>query len=193
MIKPIFALTVLALLAGCASERVILLPATDGQASAVLIRDSQGEIRLDQPYAAGVRRFGSLVTYQATAEEVATRYNGTLVAMPPRPSSYLLYFREGSNQLTPASEAEFAKIRDEIAGRVASEVMVIGHTDRVGSASTNQALSLKRAEMIRSHLLSVGIAADVIEAVGRGENEPLVPTEDDVDEPKNRRVEISIR
>ena len=71
--------------------------------------------------------------------------------------------------------------------------MVIGHTDRVGSADSNDALSKNRAEAMREVLIETGVAAEMIEAVGRGERDPLVPTEDNVAEAKNRRVEINLR
>jgi outer membrane protein OmpA-like peptidoglycan-associated protein len=71
--------------------------------------------------------------------------------------------------------------------------MVIGHTDRVGNAEGNDKLSLTRAEGLRDLLIESGVPADKLEAVGRGERDPLVPTADDVDEPKNRRVEINVR
>ena len=85
------------------------------------------------------------------------------------------------------------EVSKEIADRPASEVMVIGHTDRVGNAELNDKLSLTRAQLIRNLLIESGVAEDKLEAIGRGERDPLVPTADDVDEPKNRRVEINVR
>ena len=70
---------------------------------------------------------------------------------------------------------------------------MIGHTDRVGSDQQNDVLSLQRAERIRQDLVRLGMATDGIQTVGRGEREPLVPTEDEVPEPRNRRVEITVR
>ncbi|UCV24863.1 OmpA family protein [Ferribacterium limneticum] len=180
-------------LAGCASERIVLLPAADGRPSAVVVRDAGGEIRLDKPYAAAKRSVGANSAYQSSAEEVTERFAQALGAQPPRPSSYVLYFEAGGNVLTPESQAALANIRKEIAERPASEVMVIGHTDRVGSVDGNDKLSKKRAESLRDLLIESGVAADKMEAVGRGERDPLVPTDDEVDEPKNRRVEISVR
>lgn len=183
----------LALLAGCASERVVLLPSADGRKSAVVMRNGAEEYLLDKPYAAHERRAGLSIPYQASAEEVRERYGETLAAQPMRPSSYTLYFVSGSNQLTPESETEFARIKQEIAQRAASEVRVIGHTDRVGSAEANDRLSKVRAERVRDLLVAEGVSGDKLEAVGRGEREPLVPTADEVDEARNRRVEIAIR
>lgn len=188
----IFALLAL-LLAGCASERVVLLPSADGRASALLVRDARGEHLLDQPYAATVRRLGKNTPQQSTPEEVQKHFAAALAAQPARPRSYVLYFQEGSNVLTPESQAEFAKVKGEIVGRAAAEVMVIGHTDRVGSLQANDALSIKRAESVRELLMAAGVSGDKLEVAGRGEREPLVATADEVAEAKNRRVEINLR
>lgn len=181
------------LLAGCASERVVLLPSADGRASALLVRDARGEQLLDHPYAATVRRLGKNTLQQSTPEEVQEHFAAALAAQPARPHSYVLYFQEGSNVLTPESQAEFAKVKGEIVGRAAAEVMVIGHTDRVGSLQANDALSLKRAESVRDLLIAAGVPGDKLEVAGRGEREPLVATADEVAEAKNRRVEINLR
>ncbi|MDD5168768.1 MAG: hypothetical protein PHN75_08120 [Syntrophales bacterium] len=52
---------------------------------------------------------------------------------------------------------------------------------------------VKRVEVVRTVMIAAGIAGERIDAVGRGKREPLVPTEEGVAEPRNRRVEISIR
>jgi outer membrane protein OmpA-like peptidoglycan-associated protein len=57
----------------------------------------------------------------------------------------------------------------------------------------NYKLGLDRAQEIRDLLVSQGIDPKVIEVTSHGEDNPLVKTEDDVPEPKNRRVEIVIR
>lgn len=181
------------LAAGCVSERVVLLPSADGRPGAVVVRDAGGEVRLDQPYAATRRSLGSNDAYQSSPEEVSERFGAALDARPPRPVSYVLYFQAGGNVLTAASQAALVDIRRSITELAAPEVRIIGHTDRVGSVEGNDALSLKRAESLREQLIAAGVAADKLEAVGRGERDPLVPTADEVDEPKNRRVEIVVR
>ncbi len=181
------------LAAGCVSERVVLLPSADGRPGAVVVRDAGGEVRLDRPYAATRRSLGGNDAYQSSPEEVSERFGAALAARPPRPVSYVLYFEAGGNVLTAASQAALVDIRRKIAEQAASEVRIIGHTDRVGSVEGNDALSLKRAESLRDLLVESGVAADKLEAVGRGERDPLVPTADEVDEPKNRRVEIVVR
>ena len=186
------ALTVI-LLGGCVSDRVVLLPNADGRSTAVVVRDAQGEFLLDQPFAAVKRRAGSSSAYKSSAAEVDERFGVALAAQPARPRSFTLYFAAGAEALTPESTAELARIKEEFAVRPAAEVTVIGHTDTVGGLEANDALSLKRAATVRTILISVGVPAEKIETAGRGEREPLVNSGDEVAEPKNRRVEISVR
>lgn len=193
MTKWFWGLSGAILLSGCVSERVVLLPSADGRPSAVVVRNAAGDTVLDQPYASVVRQAGAATTYVSSVEDVDKRYGKTLAAMPARPVSYLLYFEAGSDQLTEASRNDFIKLRQQIAGQPAAEVRIIGHTDRVGSVESNDQLSLQRARAVREALVGIGIAADKLEAVGRGEREPLVATADEVDEPRNRRVEIVVR
>jgi outer membrane protein OmpA-like peptidoglycan-associated protein len=71
--------------------------------------------------------------------------------------------------------------------------VVIGHTDSVGTLAYNDRLSLARAERVREMLVAMGIPAARIQAAGRGKRELLVPTDDNVAEARNRRVEINVR
>jgi outer membrane protein OmpA-like peptidoglycan-associated protein len=88
---------------------------------------------------------------------------------------------------------ELGRMLEELRRRPAADIVVIGHTDRVGAEEGNDELSLQRAERVKSDLASQGIPPERIRAAGRGEREPVVATEDNVDEPRNRRVEISVR
>ena len=181
------------LLGGCVSERVVLLPAPDDHPTAITVRDSRGEVVLDQPFAAVERRGNELKTLKSSEAEVEAKFGAALAAQPKRPRSFILYFEGGSDILTAASAAELLAIKREIAERPASEVVVIGHTDSVGSTDANDKLSQKRAAAVREILVAAGIPAQKIETAGRGERELLVISGDEVAEPKNRRVEISVR
>jgi outer membrane protein OmpA-like peptidoglycan-associated protein len=71
---------------------------------------------------------------------------------------------------------------------------VTGHTDRAGSLQHNDRLSLTRAKRVRDELVRRGVApAKLGNVSGRGERELLIPTPDNVFEPRNRRVEIGVR
>ncbi|MGB8883938.1 MAG: OmpA family protein [Azonexus sp.] len=181
------------LLGGCVSERVVLLPAADGQPTAIVVRDAQGEVVLDKPYAGTQRRAGETSRVQSSPAEVEKWFGAALAAQPPKPRSFTLYFAGGAEALTAESEAELASITLEIASRPASEVMVIGHTDTVGGLEANDKLSLRRAAAVRDILIAAGVPGEKIELAGRGERETLVKTGDEVAEARNRRVEISVR
>jgi outer membrane protein OmpA-like peptidoglycan-associated protein len=184
-----------AMVCGCAAhDRIVLLPDPGGRTGAVTVKTSQGETLLDQPYlTADVAKSGAVDTRILKPEEVNEQFGTALKAQPMRPVSFTLYFTEGKDELTNESKPLMESVKKELAQRPAPEITVIGHTDRVGSVASNDALSLKRAEAVRQALVASGIAAVRIEAAGRGEREPLVPTEDEVAEPRNRRVEISVR
>jgi len=149
---------------------------------------------LDQPYeGASISSSGKVTASQQTAGSVQSRYAQTLAAQPQRPASYIVYFSNGNNEITTESAAAIEQMKADMKSRSAPQITVIGHTDRVGSMEANDALSLKRAQLMRDTLIAGGIPETQIEASGSGEREPLVKTEDEVAEPMNRRVEINVR
>jgi outer membrane protein OmpA-like peptidoglycan-associated protein len=89
--------------------------------------------------------------------------------------------------------AQLPKMVALVKARAGGEILVVGHTDRVGSVEANDKLSQQRADAIAALLRSAGLPAELVTAVGRGERQPLVPTPDEVAEPRNRRAEIIIR
>jgi outer membrane protein OmpA-like peptidoglycan-associated protein len=176
------------------SERIILLPNQDGTPSAVVVKTAKGEIVLDTPYqVAGIAGSGTISSQVENRVAINERYGATLAALPPPAASFTLYFETGTDVLVPDSVPLLARIKGELAQHAAPEIVVVGHTDRLGALEFNDALSIKRAEAMRQVLVEAGIPPERIVTAGRGEREPLVPTADDVDEPKNRRVEIRVR
>lgn len=77
--------------------------------------------------------------------------------------------------------------------REPSEISIIGHTDSKGSADYNYKLSLQRAEAVAEILRDADATLKNLYIKSHGENDPLVLTEDNVSEEKNRRVEIMVR
>ena len=187
-------------LGACASgppksrEFVVLVPDYDGKVGAVVITSAQGKSTLDKPYmAARYEDGGKVETAPVAQEEVRKTFAMAIAVQPVRPVSFLLYFREGTDEYTAESKEAFEKIFPEIARRKAAEVAVIGHTDTVGRTEFNDTLSLRRAERVRNDFVDRGIPTISINVAGRGEREPIVPTADEVSEPRNRRVEINVR
>jgi outer membrane protein OmpA-like peptidoglycan-associated protein len=188
----------LLLLVGCAKpmrdDLYVLMPDQEGKTGALSVESGGQQAVLDRPYAsARVTEPGRMAAGAVTEQEARQAFGAALEAQPARPTAFILYFLEGQDELTPDSRLLLGRILDEIARRPAPEIVVIGHTDRVGALAYNDALSLRRAERVRDELVNVGIAADRIRVAGRGEREPLVPTADEVAEARNRRVEINVR
>lgn len=185
----------LGLVTGCTTKvgTVVLLPEKDAQDTAVVVRVGEGEVALDRPYAAASLTTSGPRAYQSDAAEVQARFGAALAAQPQRPARFTLYFIEGTDTLTDASKRDFEAVFVEIAGRPVPDIVVVGHTDRVGSDPFNDALALQRAEAMRALLLGRGVAPTNVVAIGRGKREPAIPTPDGVAEPRNRRVEILVR
>jgi outer membrane protein OmpA-like peptidoglycan-associated protein len=175
-------------------ELVVVLPGPDGKVGTVVVERDGERVVLNQPYAASRIVSGGGPQAQRLAEgEVQREFGSMLAALPGRPKSFLLYFLEGSDEFTPESRVELDKMLAELRERGAPDVVVIGHTDRVGNVQFNDRLSLQRAERVRGELVKLGIAEARVQIAGRGEREPLVPTDDEIAEPRNRRVEVSVR
>lgn len=187
---------VLALVA-CANEpteRLILLPGANGKVGKVAVSAGGAPTMIDQAYgAATIDRAGKIVQETTERSSVERDFASVLDALPPRPISHTLYFENDSDVLTATSAHEAQAILAEIATRSVADIVVIGHTDTMGDTSYNDALSLQRAEKLRELLVGLGGDPRRISIAGRGERELLVPTSDEVPEPRNRRAEISVR
>jgi len=112
---------------------------------------------------------------------------------PMSPANYTVYFDFDKSVINPAGQEVINQVLSDASKHAPSSVSVTGHTDRAGPEDYNMALSLRRADAVRSALISGGVAADKITVAGRGESEPAVPTADGVREQKNRRVEIILQ
>jgi outer membrane protein OmpA-like peptidoglycan-associated protein len=134
-----------------------------------------------------------VVGVREQAESVAQHFARALEAHPPAPVSFIVYFVFDKDALTVESRAQFDRIKAALAARPAPQLVVIGHTDRVGTLPYNDALSLQRAQTVRAALVEAGIEAGQIAVAGRGEREPAVGTADEVANERNRRVEIMVR
>ncbi len=188
-----------ALAAGCASAPktpalFAVVPGADGHVGAVVVRTGREERVIDSAYGAQrLRRDGSVEAAQLTAADIRREFGSTLDALPGKPATFPLYFLEGRDELTPESKGEMDKVFGELKRRPLPDIVVIGHTDTVGGLAFNDRLSLARAERLREMMIGLGIPAERISAAGRGKRELLVPTEDSISEPRNRRVEINVR
>ena len=149
---------------------------------------------MDKPYVeASLRDTKTVQMSPIDKKSVNQTFGKALAALPAQPKSFLVYFVEGTDELKPDAKRAIDGVAAEIGKRPAPEIAVVGHTDFVGSDQYNDALSRQRALRVRDLLVRRGIPAKMIQAAGRGKREPLVSTSSDVAEPRNRRVEITVR
>ena len=124
-------------------------------------------------------------------------FHRALGAHPEKPLKYIVFFESDTIDISPKSLKKYKKFRTaiatSIASRVAPNIKVIGHTDRMASEEHNYDLSVRRALVIRDALIAEGIDSQLMEFTGHGEKNLLVKTPDGVSEPLNRRVEIYVR
>jgi outer membrane protein OmpA-like peptidoglycan-associated protein len=193
--RPLALLPILLLISSCSSRQslFVVLPNPDGSSGAVTIDDGQKSVELDKAYAAEEVRAGVAKPVTVDQTEVQEIFGKALSAQPILPSHFVLYFEKDSNTLTPDSQHQYLDVFEDIKRRPVYQIEVIGHTDTLGSLAHNQRLSMKRAEMVRDRLAKDGISPDSISVAGRGQLDPAVKTGDQVAEPQNRRVEITVR
>ncbi len=126
-------------------------------------------------------------------EEIKAIFGKVIQIQPLPPIKFLLYFYFDAIRMHDASKKKIPLIVNAAKERESMDISVNGHTDRAGDAKYNYQLSVRRAKQVQKALVKEGINPDIITTTSHGEGNPLIPTADNVVEPKNRRVEVIIR
>jgi outer membrane protein OmpA-like peptidoglycan-associated protein len=103
-----------------------------------------------------------------------------------------ILFAFDSDRIEGAARTNLANLASSLNRYPESEVLIIGHTDNVGSAAYNQGLSERRAASARNYLVSLGVAGHRISTEGRGLHEPIASNATAEGRALNRRVEVAI-
>ena len=182
---------------GCAKKTTfVLLPDPDGTVGKISVTTNKGtQIVSKADHATQVSSSQELPSKPEKMDKktIQEKFGMALAADPGRPITFSLYFKSGTNQLTEASKNLVPDIITAIAARKSKDISVVGHTDRVGAADLNFRLSRKRADSMKSLLISQGIEPNLIHVDAHGESNPLIATADEVAEPRNRRVDVTVR
>ena len=182
-------------LTGCASKPksyVVLLESPDGTTGQVVVKGSKGEQVIDKARQ-GAPLDGTAPPAPVDEAKFKRDFSEAMAARPAMPDHFLLYFESGGTRLTAESTAMLGKIIEAASKRPAVDISVIGHTDTAGKAELNESLALKRANEVAVMLKDKGLKVHALTVESHGERNLLVKTPDETPEPRNRRVEISIR
>ena len=191
-------LAVLLLPAACAGPGTyaVLLPDDDGRATAITITTQGGQRVLDQAgngVAFDDAKAAPGQPFAVDRAQLAKDFGAAMAAQPPKPVRFILYFKTDQTELTEESSRDLPRILETVRGWSIPWVSVVGHADRTGDTGHNDVLALQRAEAVRGLLMGQGLGATRIEVESHGENNPLIPTAKGVAEPRNRRVEVTVR
>ncbi len=97
-----------------------------------------------------------------------------------------------SDVVRPAAMANLRELATSLEKYPDSNLLILGHTDQLGSAAYNQALSERRANSAATYIISQGVSGARIATRGLGETEPIASNETEAGRQANRRVEVSI-
>jgi len=195
----------LAVLAGCASsppkaaprtqDTIVLLPDASGKTGSIVVSGGGQEVRLSETNQAVVVREGSPPgkPFVMEEKELSAFAAPALKALPPPPKQFILYFEHNTAVLTGKSRALLATVMKTIKERQPVDISVVGHTDTVGDRDYNYRLSSKRARAVADLLVAQGVDRSILDITSHGKENPLIPTGDQVHEPRNRRVEVTVR
>lgn len=195
----IFAALLFAIAAGCATKpqaSFYLVPDPEGHVGEVTVSNQAASVTLNkanETVAAPREDKAFSESRVATSEEIQGKFADALAIVPPPPRGFSIYFDSGSSNVNAESRPILEQVLAETRQRDSHDISLNGHTDRTGEADTNMKLSLDRANAVKALLVEQGIKPEYMTIEYYGESKPVVPTEDNVDEPKNRRVEVVVR
>ena len=101
-------------------------------------------------------------------------------------------FATGSAQLQSGADSNLNRLVAFLKEYPDRQVLIEGHTDSMGNANSNQQLSQRRADSVRSYLISSGIPSNRLSASGLGQDNPVASNESAHGRQQNRRVEVVV-
>jgi outer membrane protein OmpA-like peptidoglycan-associated protein len=174
---------------------VVLLPdPEDGHVGHIVVTNPKGQPELSSARASARVSLTRAPRIRTMSESDVNRVFGEVLRnLPPPPRHFILPFRFDSEELTDEGKQALPRVLQSVKSYPVPEVVVIGHTDTTGTPQSNAELGLRRANAVRALLVQAGLNTAAIDVRSHGEAELLVPTADGVFEPRNRRVEVTVR
>ena len=103
-----------------------------------------------------------------------------------------LLFDYNSDRIKPTAAENLRNLARSLNNYPNTDLVIVGHTDDIGSDTFNQDLSQRRARAAANYLASVGVNPARLRTYGRGETEPAVANTNEAARAQNRRVEVAI-
>jgi peptidoglycan-associated lipoprotein len=183
------------LLGGCAApvrSYAILLDNPDGTVGAITVTGAKGQVLVNRS-GHGATLDGVALPNVIEPKKLDMEFGTVLAARPRLPRSFLIFFDGTGIILTAESKVQISAMLEVLNGWPAPDVSIIGHTDTLGEVAFNEQLGMQRAHVVADFIAGSGIKLTDLTISSHGEFNLLVKTPDQTPEPKNRRVEITIR
>jgi outer membrane protein OmpA-like peptidoglycan-associated protein len=149
-------------------------------ASAELDAERQKRLAAEKRAAAALASLDELAKVKEDSRGVVITLSGSVL------------FATGKSDLLPIAREKLNEVAKALKDQGFKRLVVEGYTDSRGGVDSNMALSQRRADAVRSHLVSQGIQADLVTAVGKGEANPVADNQTAEGRANNRRVEIIV-
>lgn len=174
---------------------VVLMPDADtGTVGRVVVSNPGGSTELSSAWASTRVSMTQAPQIRSLSEsDVKSRFGDIIATLPPPPRHFVLPFQFDSEELTDEGRRLVQEVLQVVKNYPVPEIVVTGHTDTTGNPRANVELGMRRANVVRSMLVRTGLSTLMIDVRSHGEAELLVKTADNVSEPRNRRVEITVR
>lgn len=104
-----------------------------------------------------------------------------------------IHFAFASNVIEASSDKDISDLIQFINDNPASSIMIIGHTDNIGTDERNQPRSEARAKALADRLIAAGIHSSRIKTSGKGSKAPVASNNTEQGRAENRRIEVLIR
>lgn len=143
-----------------------------------------------QARAAAERRARDAMDKLAVAAALAVKDEprGTVITIPGN-----VLFTTAQATLLPAAQAKLSQVAETLKDQQDHKIVIEGHTDSQGTEDANMDLSERRAKAVRDFLVSRGLPAERVSAVGVGQSRPVGDNKTVEGRAQNRRVEIIVQ
>ena len=202
-LRSLPALAALASISACASltqkEKGAIIGAASGAAVGAVVGNANGSTAKGAIIGAAVGgTAGAVIGHQMDqqAKEIKQEIPGAVVERVGEGLQVTfesgLLFPYNSDVLTAQAQQNLNTLASSLDKYPNTDIIIVGHTDAVGSDDFNLTLSERRANAAVSYLVGRGVSRARLRAAGRGESEPVASNDNDAGRQQNRRVEVAI-